>query len=748
MGNIRIRKYSTGSTEVISVGSYVQTLGLPTSTEAGYALKSIVDSLTAAVPGLSIVASASLNSYPAALMSKFVPTEIEDGSSTPFPLTSIFTASRIQWEGDVSYLQALSASYKDSSFPVFPSTTRGGNKYFGVGNQLLRYDGHALSHACVNNLPSLVAIATSSGGSLATGSYMAMCTFEVRDANGVIYESPPAYSNVVGVSSGQQLHYTLPVNAYRPSWTHNYDSWGAVVSGNQTVSPVAGIVTFSATGGGAGIAPKMLVGDTAYVYAVVNSIPEIISAQVASLSATTIGLSYPSAISVTNSHPISPGVFVNLYRSKVGPSQLFYRTILPTAIIEDSWPNSIIPYTYGDTLADESLGSEYIFPSVSPSPLPTLTEPIRALATYRGSLLVASSDTVYYSDSVVQEGFPPEFYYKPSPQDPTPITGFAPRADHHLVFKENSVAIVSGELVTGQFVVDTLTNSVGCIAPNSIVQIDSDEGSFDYWLDKHGVYRQTGSAPPQLVSDIEGSSIQAIFTEVGNLRTSSSVGNGGLQFNRATAYHDLELKLYVLCIPSGTLSSGYPDDFRTFVFNYKKNEWYEWSNYSFSQGAVTTSDRGVFTAERNVLSGAVRSYIQKRLSLGGAWDYSDDEQGIDWSYKSGFDALGEPAIKKDVIRMKAESSDISYPGSDSNGTTSFSITMAISQPTHENSTIGYKTIQPATKPSATLKAKKTLGLSHAFTVGGTALEEKPVVTGVQMEYAIPYSPIIKEKSNG
>jgi hypothetical protein len=401
-----------------------------------------------------------------------------------------------------------------------------------------------------------------------------------------------------------------------------------------------------------------------------------------------------------------------------------------------------------DSIADAAQGTEYIFPSVAGTPLPTKTEPIRALATYRGGLLVAFNDTVYFSDSVILEAFPVEFYYRPSPQDSTPITGFAPRADHHLVFKENSTTIVSGELVTGQFVVDTLTDSVGCIAPNSIVQIDSDEGSFHYWLDRSGVYRQAGSNSPQLVSDIEGSSIQAIFDKTGSPIVSYSAVSGELQFRLATAYHDLELKLYVLCIPLGLGSTGYPTTYRTFAFNYKKNEWYEWANYSFGKGAVTTADRGVFTAERNVLDGSIRAYIEKRLSLGGAWDYSDNEQGVAWSYKSGFDSLGEPNQKKAVVRMVAESQDINNPGDALNGTASFSITMAISQPNHENSTIGYKTIQPTTKPSATLKAKKGAGLSHAFTVSGTALEEKPVVTGVNMEYATSYDPIIKEKSNG
>lgn len=598
--------------------------------------------------------------------------------------------------------------------------------YLGDYNNLKRYDGVNLAVAGLVAPPSLTLTPATSGGVVADGTYRYLVYYSVIDATGREHFSDPFVSDDVVVSGGggsgkvtiSGLNGGTGIEIQPPEVRSSTLKWGAVSTATQSGTTLS-------VDDGSGGPPRVDVGDT--VYFLERGAGSYVTREVTAVTSTTITISGGS-VSVNNNDPISPNIRIYLYRSKVGPSTLYYYL--------DCLPYSIDAggQSYVDGISDALLtGAEYIFPAVSHAPMPAPDVPIYAMGRYRNSLIlcgVINNSSILFSDVDSPEYFPAENVISFNTFDKTEPTGVSERSDHFLVFKKNSCAIVSGELTTGQYVVDTFSHEIGCCSCFSIREI----GGYTYWVSKDGVHRQRPGGAIELISDLPHSSIQKVFEPKEKDSFTDWSISEEIDWDDVTAVYDADLGYYIIYLPIGDSI----DSYREFAFDVNGMGWYEWQGINARQGMVRGSGRSIYYAskETNPLTDAVNYLIKKRLYLGSRYESSDNISAIDWSYRTGHEVLGEPSVDKKAIRASIESLGVEAPEE-------FSVRLRVHSSQHEATTDATKTITSGHR-RARFKIRKQRAKDFSFEISGAAKDEKPIFSGIEVEYVTPFKPKIKE----
>lgn len=689
-------------------------------------------------------------SLPAAFIPKAPLVTTQSGNTVPIPY---YVPRSLSWEGGASSGAFYSSrtTFGSLGIPCYPTQVVNDVAYIGAKEKLCKYDSANVTSAGLR-APDQVTLTAAAGGS-ANGTYQYLLTFSRVDAYGNEIESDPYLSAEVTTAGAQKI--TLSDLEGRAGWRPDFDEatepWGAVIQGGQAPTVSGGQVTFTMDNGFGGL-PRLDIGDPVYLKRNEGGLYDsyYLQGRVTAVSGHSVTLDNPRipftegvTWTVSDNAPVAPGIILNIYRTQTGPSALFYRVAgIPIDVTSPT-------QSYDDTLADSSLGAEYVFPEVSRTPFSLQPQnklgyypAINALGLYRGSLLVGIGSTIKFSDIESPEYFPSANAFTFNQFDSSEISGFGPRENHFLAFKQNSCAIIAGEIVTGQYSVDLVSDSIGCVSPFTIHNI----GGQIYWVDKSGIYRQAEGGKPEMIS----LPIQPVFESAYSAIAAQWTPRTELLGELVVCSHDSELKQYIAYIPYGYYTLSFLGDdvpsktpvivsTRVLVFNYEREEYYEWDNVEQARGTCELTDRGILAGGRelNPLTNSINYLIRKKLTIGGKYDYSDGANPIVWSYESSPETLGEPAVEKKAVKARIESLD-------PDDAQDFSVRFRLNQTRFPGSTDTTKNIT-STVRTALVKIKKQRGTSHSFTLSGSSTNEKPVVTGVQIEYSASFQPFVRKE---
>jgi len=303
--------------------------------------------------------------------------------------------------------------------------------------------------------------------------------------------------------------------------------------------------------------------------------------------------------------------------------------------------------TYADTVVDNDLIVEYTLP-----PFELNISPVcRYIDVWRDQIVLTgdknSVSTVYYADIEYSEGFSVSNTFLTSTRSGGANTGIKSQDNNLFVFKARSITIVTGELVIGNFQVDTLSDEgIGCLSASSIV-----ESLGKIWfLGRRGVY----SVNPQGVT-LESPGLTPIFSlELDNIQVQRSVG-----------FYWINEEAILFSLPVKNTSSGetyFEKTSRVLVYHVRAGQWTIWDNLEFTSGINLDGQDVWFNGTTLDSDDTVRHVSSNILKTNTFLDYADHNQPISLVHKTNWESAGEPSVPKKFVRMKVYSLDTPLQG--------------------------------------------------------------------------------------
>lgn len=172
----------------------------------------------------------------------------------------------------------------------------------------------------------------------------------------------------------------------------------------------------------------------------------------------------------------------NIYRTLGNETDVFYRLSadVNSPTIGDNTTTTYEDHEYDDTIDDFSEEPTDIPPKAS-----------RYFKLHKNRLFVAGNTNepsrLYYSD-INDDFFRPTSYINVARNDGDVITGLAILHDNLIIFKRNSIYILSGS-TNANFVLRKAPAQVGCYAPRTIIQLENEI----LFLHRDGVYSFDGA---------------------------------------------------------------------------------------------------------------------------------------------------------------------------------------------------------------------------------------------------------------
>lgn len=379
-------------------------------------------------------------------------------------------------------------------------------------------------------------------------------------------------------------------------------------------------------------------GDTAYFYD--GGTSAYVTRTITSTTATTIV--FAGAVDVADNAVISNNLRIAIYRTvEIGSATdaSIQTYSLVAEIPNDSIGTSTQVYT--DQTTDANLGAEFVAP-IKAHGLPPKG---RYSTVFRNQLFISGDpenvNTVYYSDIDSPEYFPAgDNSFLVDAFEGNKIRGIASLDTAIVVFKERSIQAITGDIASDQFRVDEISyGGIGCVAHHSIQKIS---GSL-FFLSEKGVFA---------VNLKEG--VAAVGDRIESEFTSPSVT---FNFQKATSINWIDDEKYILFMPNETedgSSNKYADSTsKSYVYDYMRGAWLKWSNINAQGGFAYTGSTLYFHARRlDSNSSATEFPLQVFNNYGNLLDYNDHQSGIDFSYETNWETLGDPQILKKFLRLK------------------------------------------------------------------------------------------------
>lgn len=480
-------------------------------------------------------------------------------------------------------------------------------------DDLHKYDGSRVYKA---GLPQPTA--PTDGGQAAgalTGDYKWKVTYEHTDAKQNILVSQASSTLDVTLSS-QQQDVTISVL----DEDSGYGVAQAIINGTQ-----AGVNEITVDAG-----HSLKVGDQVYVDDGVSG--EIVKREVTATTATTITID-GAAVNVTNNETLSQ-LKISLYRTQAG-GQLFY---LVTEFVNDG---SLTNFTHTDNELDSNLVIDFI----EPVKVPGLPPKCRYIDVWRNQLVMTGDrenvNTVYYSDFDI-ESFPLDQSFVTEARLGGGNSGIKSLDNSLYVFKPRSVIAVTGDLGTDNFQVDGLgDDGVGCVANASIQEVDG----VLWFLGKRGIYTVSREGYRKMSEQIEPK-FDLAYEE-----------------KRAVGFYWIEKDTYMVSLPVFDTDAGsakYINETNSFILVYDlyRQAWVEWDTINLTTG-VAEYQGNIYTAGNNEdpTNGLATSYLHILMDEGTEEDFADHTEAISFSYKSHWEAMGEPSIYKKFLRIKVHALD-------------------------------------------------------------------------------------------
>lgn len=625
--------------------------------------------------------------------------------------------------------------------------------------RLRKYDGKNGWFAGVRAPASATRTPSTVGGSIADGTYGYLLTYSVKDAQNYEVESDGTEVGTATVSGGGGSgSITLSAIAARAGWVPadagmsaiSSNGWGAVCSSSMGAP---GTVITCAT------YLKLDVGDPVYLYDRATSL--YVDRYVTAVTATTVTVN--SNVQLNSGDALSP-VRINIYRTKTGPSTLFYFIkSIPLDI-------SAATQSYTDTANDSALAESYETPLVAHTPPPTQPDAFVPVAEdesgsfpiemYRNSLVMGGlyddRGACAFSDIDSPEYWPAANRLRPG-EGVEKITGLKASQDFLLIFTERSTYQLTGELTTGESRTIPLGRGIGCSSHDSI----ADCGGVVYWCSETGVYRSSGGAPEKISADIEDLFIGSLQTDANNAAS--------LRFNRAIGCFVPDKHQYWLFVPQmfGLPTSSYPwaadsvvgaplgTGLTSFlVFDINTSQWFVLKGVDAALGLRFFDGELIgLSSGTKTYSGANDKLIQliQRIQRTDQYAAVEDSTargdsnlyGVWQSYVSRFDSLGKPGVLKKPLRMRVECLNTTQPAVST-------ITMSGLKDYADPASTGYTSKASVYLAAATslvhkwrLLPRKVLSFAFGITNAATVYD-RLTLTGVEVEFAESYRDGFKE----
>lgn len=595
-------------------------------------------------------------------------------------------------------------------------------------DELHKYDGQNLYRAGMPRGEQPTA-STVAAGAITNSNLQYKIVYYQKDAKGNIVEGEISEPSP-GISASSN-NVSVSINNIQSSTGFNTNC--AIVDGTQSA------VTTISVDDGSGGAHTLETGDTAYFFDTTSG--AYVEREVTAVTASSITIA-GAAVEVTDNRPISNNLRIDVYRNQ-SAGDTFY--------LVDSKPNDSFSSSQGfvDNAADSSLGGEYVEP-IKQRGLPPKG---RYITLYRGQLIcggfINNVDAVQYSDVDSPEYFPAgtnSFNVDTSEGDT--VTGVKALNSVLYVFKDETIHTLTGDLINDNFRVDILTTGgVGCRSNASIAEVN---GRL-FFLDRDGVYAVTqGQDGVQEISEL-------ISPEFDNISTA-------FNYKRATATHWLEREKYVLALPVLETNGGENTAATTskvYAYDIYRNGWLIWSNIK-ALGGFASEDGELYFSSRdyNTLTTSVDNKITRFLNTGTQVDYADHADAILATYKTHWEALGEPSMFKKFLRLKLHSLDAAVNDFETqlfkiNVTTEKDYSdVPIFNFTYDfgnGATGGWGENQWGQFPwgdsrlsSIKTKLKSTKAQSLRVIFENGTVNENFLLSGYELEVAAPYMPAIKE----
>lgn len=547
---------------------------------------------------------------PAAFIEPFGITTISNSSS----LTTTYAEVSQVTNGDSSYTPFN--NYFNQSTISQPTTTATINNvmYFGNGyDEIMKYDGSKIYRA---GLPtptgasaSLIEFNVNQNSSVFTGpnngsSVYYMVVYKYTDAQGNIIRSNPSNPFTPG-NDNVHNHHFVKVNlpSLQPGSGFDINNSNLQIEIYRTSVPIAASDRYAhnyykLTGAG-------------------------LPSQTVSMSNTSFATIVQGAVNFTSTNVLTSAAISN----------------------NSSGGDYFVDYLGNDDTIEITAGEEditlndFITPGDYPEGRHNLPPKGRYLTAHQGSLVVTGNlsypNEVNYSlaDFNTVTGEIGTEYFTPSNNviidgiNGGPITGIRSLQDSLIVFHEDTISALSGDITTPgvqalrKDVVST-HGEIGAVSNAAIHQLESSL----VFLSNEGIFtiNNTLNYPEELSVAIKPLLVKK-----------------ELDLSKATSFFSADNDTIGFCIP---VIDGDP---LIYAFNTQSRAWLKWDNMDMT-GGVTRHNRNTYfiSKDKNMLR------LQKIKNRNDESDYSDHNEAISFDALTAWDSLGDPNIFKKYLRMK------------------------------------------------------------------------------------------------
>jgi hypothetical protein len=358
------------------------------------------------------------------------------------------------------------------------------------------------------------------------------------------------------------------------------------------------------------------------------------------------------AATLTANAPISNNLRINIYRTE--KNLVFNKDgnlYLVASIPNDG--SGAGTQTFVDHFQDADLIVEYSDPELAPNP-PPISKYVRAFGNqvfYAGGSRSDGeySDYVFFSEANAPEvvSLATNSFVVPNFEDD--ITGIGISGSTLVVTKNHSLWATTGNFITGQIDVVQIApgSNIGCAAHATIAST----GALMYFCHTNGVYAI--SENQLFPTDAFGnpvplsSAIDSIFRETNYLAATRYV------LKRAVAINYMKDSQYLLFLPCEDIQTptrSANSNSLLLCYDYQGKNWFKWTNMNAAGGMVIIDDDLYFQERRFSPSSQISSNLYKQHRYYRLIDHADHAGPQDCEWRSSWEDLGEPEVRKKFCR--------------------------------------------------------------------------------------------------
>lgn len=600
-----------------------QSLGKGFGVSSPYTITSL-SSLLSIISGVSITTTGSTN-QPAAFLNITEETNIANGKSV--------TLTWVYWEAAnrtaISTFQGLVAKLSDDDFRIATFAAYEEAVYIASRfDEVQKYDGQTIYRAGMPQGTTPSPSDAGSGTGVDLGSHNYYITYEQIDNNGRLIEGRLSDAGNVVLAAPKDVNVTVTNLLQGSGWNTN----GAVVVGVQNG------VTIINVDDGVGSTHSLRVGDTAYFFDGVTS--DYVTREITETTANTITIA-GDAVNVTDNISISNNLKINLFRTVVGGTTPHLVTTLPN----NSYSGTQV---FKDSISDATVVNQrdYLTPVRQSDPPP------------KSGIVVAFGNQLIFTQDDINEDYvwfsePANPEYVPStnnfilPGNDDDVTGAGISGSTLIIFKNKSIYAVSGDLITSQFTVTSISpgSNIGCVSHHTIVSI----GGMIYFTHRNGVYTLVETV--LFPTDKFGNPIPVSITIDKLFREEDLNQDKRFVLNRATAVHYNKDRQYLLFIPSeeSTGVKAANNNSRVLCYSTIGKDWFEWTRINAAGGWAVIGD-DLFWQERRKKNSTITAKTYKQHRKYRLIDQVDHVTPIRVTWESSWEDAGQPRTRKKFIR--------------------------------------------------------------------------------------------------